>query len=73
MTDAEKAVLAGMTAEAKAAVKALLRDFADVELPKIISAEEARLPVYAQPLVAGIVTATYPQVQAFLDAKIDAI
>jgi hypothetical protein len=73
MSDAEKAVLAALSAEAKAALKALLKEVADVELPKIIAIEEQKLPLYLQPIVAGAVGIAYPQLQKILEEKIDSI
>lgn len=73
MTDAEKAIVAALSSEAKAAVKALMRDVADKELPALIAEEENRLPVYAQPIAAGVVGALYPKLQVLMDAKIDSL
>lgn len=62
MSDAEKAI-----------VKAVLLELADVELPAILAAEEAKLPAAYQPLVVAISSALMPSLKAFLDAKIAAI
>lgn len=73
MNDAEKALLANLSVETKAALKDLLKEVADIELPKLLAVEEQRLPAYAQPLAAGVVGLLYPQLQALLDAKIDSL
>jgi hypothetical protein len=57
----------------KAAVKALCAELVDVILPQVVAAEEAKLPVAYQPLVAAIVAALMPQLQKVLDAKIAAL
>ncbi len=70
---AESAVLAALSAEAKAALKALLRDFADNEIPALVAAETGRLPAAYGPLAQMGFAAVYPVVDKALDARIDAI
>ncbi len=48
----------------------ILKDIVDVELPKIESAECARLPGPYQPLVRAVVAALGPAIQTALDAQI---
>lgn len=73
MSSAESAVLAALSAEAKVAIKALLKDVADVEIPAIVAAEEAKLPLAYQGIAALGFGAVYPLVQKALDSRIDAL
>jgi len=73
MTAAEQAVLSALSAEGKAAVKALLKDVIDVEIPAIEAAEAAKLPLPYAPIVNGVFSSLYPQLEAALDARIAAI
>ena len=73
MLPAEQAVVAALSAEGKAAVKALLLDLVDKEIPAIVVAEAGRLPLAYGPLVSGVVAAVYPQIESLVDAKIAAL
>lgn len=73
MNAAEQAVLSGLGADAKLAIKALLQEIVDKDLPAIEAAEAAKLPVAYSPFVNVGFAALYPQVQKILDAKIAAI
>lgn len=73
MSPAEQAVISALSAEAKVAVKALLKDIADVEIPAIVAAEVAKLPVAYGPVVQMIFAAAYPALDKMLDDKIAAI
>lgn len=54
-------------------VKAALHDVADELLPKLIAAEEARLPLAYQVVVKAVVDTVYPALQKAMDDKIDAL
>lgn len=56
-----------------AAELAILKDIVDKELPALIAAEEGRLPLAYQPLVAAVVGAIVPGLMAKLDAALAAI
>ena len=73
MTAAEQAILSGLSADAKAALKALLQEVVDKDLPALAAAEEAKLPAAYQQIVSLVGAALLPQVQAILDAKIAAL
>jgi hypothetical protein len=62
MTDAEKAM-----------VKEMMHEAVDKFMPALIQAEEGRLPVNYQGLVSLVLTPLLPQLQAYLDGKIDAM
>lgn len=72
MSPAEQAVLSALSAEAKAALKAILKDIVDVEIPAIEAAEAAKLPAAYGPVVNMIFQAAYPALGAMIDAKIAA-
>ena len=73
MSPAEQAVITALSTEAKAAVKALLKDIVDVEIPAIEAAEAAKLPVLYGPVVNTIFQAAYPALAKMIDDKIAAI
>lgn len=73
MSPAEQAILSALSAEAKAAIKALLKDFADNEVPAIEAAEAEKLPLVYQPFVGAAFKSIYPPVQKALDDKIAAL
>lgn len=73
MSDAEKAVLSGLSADAKAALKALLKEVIDKDIPAIVAVEETKLPAVYQGLVAMGFSALYPEIAKMLDAKVDAL
>lgn len=73
MNDAEKAIIAGLEDSAKAAVKALLKEIVDKDLPAIEAAEAAKLPLAYAPVVNMVFGAAYPSIAKAVDAKIDAI
>lgn len=73
MSDAEKAIVDGIAGEAKAAVKALLKDLVDKELPALLAAESARLPLSMQPFVMAALAAGEPVMLKALDQLIDKI
>ena len=73
MTAAEQAVVTALTAEGKAAVQALLLDIADKEIPALIQAELAKLPVAYGPMAGAAFSALYPSIDAMIDAKIAAL
>ena len=73
MTPAEQAIVTALTVEGKAAVKALLLDIIDNEVPALIAAEVSKLPVAYGPLLGTVVTGFYPQVKGIVDAKIAAL
>lgn len=62
-----------MSIEEKILLKVALKEGVDVLLPKLIAAEEARLPVGYQALVSAVVAAVLPGLQKALDEKIDSI
>lgn len=62
-----------MTAAEVSVVKAALHALVDGELPALIAAEEAKLPVLYQGVVTAVSSALVPQLVALLDAKIDAL
>jgi len=72
MSPAEQAVLASLSAEAKAAAKELLLDIIDKEIPAIVAAEVSKIGVYG-PMIQSVVGGFYPQVEAMVDAKIAAL
>lgn len=73
MNAAEQAVIDALSAEAKAAIKALLQDLVDKEIPAIEAAEAAKLPIQYAGLVNIGFSALYPSLQKVIDAKIAAI
>lgn len=73
MNDAEKAIIAGLEDSAKAAVKALLKEIVDKDLPAIEAAEVAKLPAGYGPVVNVVFASAYPSLAKLLDAKIDSI
>lgn len=73
MTASEQAIISNLSTEAKAAVKAILLDIADKEIPALIVAEVSKLPVAYAPMVQGALSAFYPSVDAMIDAKIVAL
>lgn len=73
MNAAEQAVLGSLEAAAKEAVKSLLSDLMDKEIPALIAAEEAKLPAAYAAVVTVVTAALMPQLKALVDAKIAAI
>lgn len=73
MNAAEQAVIAALSAEAKAAVKALLLDIADKEIPAIEAAEAAKLPAAYGPVINVVFAGVYPSIGKMLDDKIQAL
>ena len=62
-----------MTQAEAAVLKQELHDLVDKELPALIAAEEARLPVAYSALVSAVTSAILPSLITMIDAKIDAI
>lgn len=73
MTPAEQAILTALGAEAKAALKVMLKDFADNKIPALVAAEAAKLPTAYQGIVAMGFSGVYPSIQKALDAEIDSL
>jgi hypothetical protein len=73
MSPAEQAVISALSAEAKAALKALLLDIVDKEIPAIAAAETAKLPDAYGPVVNMVFQASYPALAKMIDEKIAAI
>jgi len=71
MTDAEKAVISGLEVSAKAAVKALLLEIADKDIPAIEAAEAAKLPAAYGPAINVVFAAIYPALDKMIDDKIN--
>lgn len=62
-----------MTDLEKDALKVFAKEIVDVILPKVVAAEEAKLPATYQALAKAVTDALLPALEAELDAKINAL